>query len=349
MSNISKIIEGCLERNVSKEHMDEIRQVLANNAVTSVSVYAGTMQSLWAKDIIDYARANLVLRPLAMRDENMLMGRGKGTSMYIHKITAPTMTWNTGADDDLNESAKVSSFVTSDVTATPAWAKAGMSIIEEILLETPEDVLASVRNTLAYEMAKKIDDDTLTSLMTFTVGSTAVEATLGNGWISGVGQTQYGGGGSYDPSTMASTDVAAPDNIQEVINLMELDNFHPNAMVLAPPQKRSLMQAPQFSDASKWGNDTPIKTGQIGTYQGMNVFETTQLGTTPTLSGWGAAGRYILLVDTTKAFVHVPALGPNLDYDFTKKDLTHHFYAVMKYKAGVRYQADALGVLACAN
>ena len=347
-SKINKILEECLDKQSSKEHSDQIRQVLANNAVTSVSVYAGTMASVWMNDIVDFAKANLVLRPLAMRDENMLMGRGKGATMYIHKITEPTMSWNTGADDDLNESAKTTSFVTSDITATPAWVKAGISIVEDILLETPEDVLAGVRNTLAYEMAKKIDTDTATAILNYCVGSTAVEPRITNNWVSGVGKSLYGGG-TLDPASISSTDVAAPDNIQEVINLMELDNCHPNAMVMAPPQKRSLMQAPQFSDASKWGNDAIVRTGQIGTYQGMNTFETTQIGSTPTTSGWGAAGRYILLIDTTKAFVHVPVTGPTLDYDFTKKDMTHHFYAVMKYKAGVKYEEPAFGALACAD
>ena len=343
----AEMVKAILRKPAPANHVAMAKDILALNAMTSVTVYAGTMASVWLANIIDYAKENLVMRQLAMRDEDALV-RQRGTTLYLHKITAPTMTWNTNADDDLNESAKTTSFVTSDVTITPGWQKASMSLSQDILLETPEDVLGAVRNTLAYEMSHKIDADIMADVIGYLNGSTAVEANITNSYIAGQGAS-YMAAGSYDPSTLTSADKCNPDDILETLAMVETDNFHPNALVIHPIQKKQLTQAPQFSNAAQWGSDAVVRQGQIGTFGGMNVYETTQMGQTPTTSGWGVAGRFALLIDTTKAYVHAPALAPQLNYAIEPETGNSKFYVQMKYKGGTRYQEQALGALACAD
>ena len=77
---------------------------------------------------------------------------------------------------------------------------------------------------------------------------------------------------------LVAGDILTPKEIKDARAwLRKYKAPQPFSLVLHPEQVRELMDDDQFMDAAQYGDDSVVKTGEVGRFIGMKVFESTNL------------------------------------------------------------------------
>jgi hypothetical protein len=138
-------------------------------------------------------------------------------------------------------------------------------------------------------------------------------------------------------------DLGVITEAQDVI--FPTQRFNADAIIMHPKQMADLKRSPQFLDASKAGPGfSVLKTGQVGSFFGLNVYVSPNLKILKCQVAGGTKGYQAIMMDTSAALALVIKRTVTVETEYKPADRKHYIYitAVYKFK---RMNAGAIVVI----
>lgn len=282
-------------------------------ALTDTTSLDAVIPEIWSREIEEAAEANLVMRPLAVVDDTLL--DAPGDTVHISKgevVVASDLT-------ETNAIVPQEMSPSEAVKYEPTEKGAGVEISRKAIRRSYRKEMERATTILGKALAKKEDLDII------------------NAVIAGAGTIIYSNG--TDDDDITADDILTPDLIKDAQEELEAaDAPGPYAIVLHPRCKRSLMQSGDFTDASKYGSDEVVRTGEIGTYLGMKVYKTTNL---PKVTNAGLVDVYPTLVLGARAVGIALKANPDFQDKYEPLDRIYTIASVAEWESKILndYQA----------
>jgi N4-gp56 family major capsid protein len=207
----------------------------------------------WSREIEQVAREQSIFRQLSGSVIVMDRVGVPGNTEHIQKNVALSAADITDGDSVAIEAV---SFTQIDVTA----AQFGKGV--QITLKQLRDQLPTVRGDVVLNLGTSLNELEESKIITEleTTGSAEIYA---NGVTSG---------------TIADTDVFNKDLAIDGKTAMRVDKRKASYLVVHPNQYGDLSKESTFIDASQLGGDSVTREGFIGRFYGLDVFESTNIG-----------------------------------------------------------------------
>lgn len=245
---------------------------------------------IWNRKIEDFAKANLVLAPLGVQNEELLSKPGFQLNIATGvAITAAALTETDSIDIQKPDFGQV--------TVTPTEYGGAFQITRKEMDRAFVNLVNEKSADAGYALAKVKDD----TIMAALVANTDISTVYVNSAVS---------------TTLASTDVFDTDAIADAITALRTDNWPALYLLIHPHQEGALIKNSNFIDASKYGGREVVMNGEIGKYLGLRVFSTTVV-TTATVNSITA---YKALVLGPRAFVVARKRLPTIDSKYEPLD-----------------------------
>jgi N4-gp56 family major capsid protein len=208
--------------------------------------------TVWSTQLLQFLEQNLVLTRFA-KVYNDLLGQA-GSTLKITINSTPAVAAAVAESDDVT----VAVYATTQVTFTPSEYAFAYELSDKEARRAFYDVATDMARKIGYALALKRD----------TVARTALYASPGN--------TVMVAGKS------ATTDLASSDTLDfaTVVNAatkIRTGYMIPRYFVVSPGQLGQLSKLSQFSYANQAGTTQTLYGGMLGTLYGMEVYWTTQV------------------------------------------------------------------------
>jgi N4-gp56 family major capsid protein len=244
---------------------------------------------IWNRKIEDYAKANLVLAPLGVQNDELLNKPGKLLNIATGvALTAASLTETDSIDIQKPDFGQV--------VVTPGEYGGAFQITRKEMDRAFTNLVEEKAADAGYALAK-VKDETIAAAL-----------------VAGAGNSVYVNG--VVSSTIASTDIFETDAIADAVTEIRKDNFNPLYMLIHPVQEGPLMKSTQFVDASQYGGREVVMSGEIGKYLGLRVFSSTVVPTATENS----ITVYKALVLGPRAFVVATKRKPTIDSKYEPLD-----------------------------
>jgi len=246
---------------------------------------------IWNRKIEEFAKANLVIAPLGVQNEELLNKPG-----YILNI------------------AKGAALTAAALTET-----------DSVDIQKPSYTQAQVTPTEyggAFQITRKEMDRAFINIVNEKAADAGYalalikDQTIYGGLVSGTGSTVRVNNKAAD-TDLASTDLFNTDTIATGIATMRALNWNPVYLVIHPHQEGNLLKSQNFKYASYYGNRDVLMNGEIGMYLGLKVFSTS-VATTDAVSTDLTAYEALLL--GPRAFVVAQKRKPTIDSKYEPLD-----------------------------
>jgi N4-gp56 family major capsid protein len=219
-----------------------------------------------------------------------------------------------------------------------------------------DEAMVSILDDLLFEMGKAMAQREDLDIIQAAVATTAdeeitfVEANQDSDvYVSGKWTVAQAGALSLQTTTAgrpkrllwatAQTNLTAGDVLdlgviteaQDV--LMEEQGYNADVLVIQPKQFADLKRNPQFIDASKAGDNSVLRTGQVGNFFGLNVYRSQNLPLLKCAADGNTRGYQALLIDTSRALALVLKRNITVETEYKPADRKHYIYITGFYKA----------------
>lgn len=115
--------------------------------------------------------------------------------------------------------------------------------------------------------------------------------------------------------------------------LMEEAGFKADTLVIQPKQFADLKRNPQFIDASKKGDGSVLKTGQVGDFFDLKVYKSQNLPLLKCAADGKTRGYQALMLDSTAALALVIKRLVTVETEYKPSKRMHYVYITSMYKA----------------
>ena len=209
------------------------------------------------------------------------------------------------SDDDDKKMELTYRTIVLTPTVKSVWAK----IEEKAIDEGYTDVIRDVEEQIAEVIAQVEDQHIINELTRMTEGDSTtalLNVVLAQSTDDTDSPIIKWAGQSYDASTYYE-EVRPTDHLdlksvlwaKDIV--IDKEGFSADVLILHPLQKANLMASPQFIDASKYGDPSVRKTGEIGQFFDLKVFSSRRI---PTCSISGSETGYLaVMADSSAAAV----------------------------------------------
>lgn len=282
------------------------------DTTTGTSGISSVIAEQWLQSVVQDAESQRRFREVS-REFDDLVESGDET-LHIPKSTKHLDISATGVNEGADRTfTKMDSLETVDVTiGSSNWYKGGIALSKEAVLTSNVDLITQARYHVANEIAQDID----VSLRDVAVSNTPS--------AHNVDQTGSG--------------ELTPDAVSKAMEYIESDNFQPEALVISPAHQHDLRTDSQFTNASEFGDDEVIMSGQIGEYLGLDVLVSSNISNKAVMVG----------SNPTSGMMAGPALVwkemPNVGVDYQREDAEHHVYYDQAFEVAT-IQDDALATI----
>ena len=271
---------------------------MANVTLTTSAV---NKRSMLAEGILASLERNLVFEQTIDSSFNDLVKGGQGQVLTIPKFTEPTV-GSKSAGSDVTFSADTHGSITLTMNQHKYVAKQIESIAQ---LQTQESMFNKEVEQFGFVLAKGYDS--------------YIESVLEGGSTN---QIDYGADDTFTVAllrqgiaTLLSADVP-----------MGADTF----LVANPTAYASLLALDTFVDASKYGDSRPVRTGEIGSIFGLQVFVSSEI------SGTSDGSESAYMYHRT-ACVGARQMEPTVEQDYSVVALADRVVAHMVYGATLAF------------
>jgi len=238
------------------------------------------------------------------------------------------------------------------VTVTPTEVAITGAVTRQAIDEAMVSILDDLLFEMGRAMAQREDIDIIKAAVATTTGEeiTYVEANQDSDvYVSGAWTAAVAGTLSAQTTTVGrpkrlqwsanQTNLTAGDVLdlgviteaQDV--LMEEAGFSADVLVVQPKQFADLKRNPQFIDASKYGDNSVLKTGQVGNFFGLNVYRSQNLPLLKCGADGSVKGYQALMIDTARALALVLKRNITVETEYKPADRKHYVYITGFYKA----------------
>jgi len=266
-------------------------KTLAELADTKTTDVDQIRRIIWSEELEKTATARRVARNFVRINRDLQKTKAK-------QLKLPVASYQAISASATTEGAAISTTTldySKTVTLDPVEIGAAVGLTKEVIEEVCIDIVRDATDQLAEALAQKEDQDILSQLASAT----------GN-VITATGQ-------KFETKMIASG-----------LQKLREDNYNGDVLFISPAQELELLKDPQFTDASKYGDQTVIKTGEIGKWLGVTVVVTTNVPGT-------ATDRKCLLFDSRHAAVLAIARDAEIETDYDILKRVHYIVGTAKY------------------
>lgn len=227
------------------------------------------------------------------------------------------------------------------IPVTPTEVGIGARITKQAIDEAMVSVINDALTEMARGVAQKEDLDGIAAIVatTATEEITYVEANQDSDiYASGKWTVAKAGACTAGVWQAAQTNLTAGDILDLGVITEAQDVIFPNAgftadtLIIHPKQSADLKRNPQFLDASKAGENTLLKTGQIGTFFGLRVFVSRNLPKLKCAADGNTVGYQAILMDSTAALALVIKRTVTVETKYEPGERMHYIFITSMYK-----------------
>lgn len=235
---------------MAKEDLFYVDQISVIDAAATDTVSLDeTIPEVWAARVLEFMQSRLVLGALPQFQNTDLLNK-PGDLLHLpifDQISAEAAAATEGS------AAAITEVTTSEVTATPTTFKNGVELTDEMLERTNVvSFMDEAMKRIGYGLALKLEKDIRVKL------EAAVNAGTNSGQLVDKTGSQFSEDWLADARRKFRKN--APNSmLSELIAVV-----HPDHMIV-------LEKSTKFVDSSVYGNNTPLLTGEIGTYLGIRI------------------------------------------------------------------------------
>jgi N4-gp56 family major capsid protein len=234
---------------MAKEELFYVDQIsLSDAAATDTASLDETIPEVWAARTLEFMESRLVLGAVPAFQNSEMLGAGD----ILHLPLFDQISTEAAAKTE-GSAAAITEITTSEVTATPTTFANAVQITDELLERTKiVSTMDEAMKRLGYGMALKLEKDIRVKL------EAAVNAGASSGQLVDKTGSQFSEDYFADARRILRKN--APNaSLRELIAVI-----HPDHMV-------ALEKSTKFVDASVYGQNTVIMTGEIGSYLGIRI------------------------------------------------------------------------------
>lgn len=270
---------------LEEQEMDDIVQTLADTTASvaqgSTATTATTLLEprMWLKQIVDAGRKRF---HYAQFSKQVDVQKGfKNAIVPIRQRFLSGASW--GANVTPGTAVNFTALTNYDgVEVNPAWKNSGVAISYDVIQQNVLDYVGAAREELTYKAGDEVD------IHVADVVSGAAQSDA-----STPGAQFIYGGDATQASELADGDVITTDAVAEGIRKLETTtarywtggsgesigsgdknpwtNEGDFVLFLAPEQQEAFRTDSQFVNASEYGGDRVVHTGEIGEYLGVKI------------------------------------------------------------------------------
>lgn len=251
-------------REVNAKELESV-ELAAGDTTTSSTGISSVQAEQWMEQVVRDAEAMRRFQDVS-REFTDLVDSGDDT-LHIPKTTGHLDVSATGVSEGTDRTfTQLDNLTTVDVTiSSDNWYKGGIAIAKEALLTTSVDLVSEAENAVAEEMAQDVDVE---------LRDEAVSSASNN----------------VDQSTSGEL---TPDSISQAMQNIESNDYSPEFLVISPAHQHDLRTDSQFTNASEYGNREVVANGEIGTYLGVRVVVSSNVGDYAVMMGQTRTGEMV--------------------------------------------------------
>jgi N4-gp56 family major capsid protein len=129
-----------------------------------------------------------------------------------------------------------------------SFVNGGLKISKELMMRNKIPLVEEARNAVTQQMAEDVD----LALRDEIISSAPADHQIDN----------------------TASGELTPESISDAMTRIEEDSYVPRFLVISPSQQGDLRKDSQFTNASEYGDDEVIMSGEIGQYLGLSVLVT---------------------------------------------------------------------------
>lgn len=279
------------------------------------------MPTIWGKAIEAKAQMKRVMRNVVKVNRDLVGQHAKSIELPIKgywdsEITSSNVSnyiiSNKAGDISDDPNTKVQ-LTYNTVVLTPKVKSVWAKIEEKAIDEGYSDVIRDVEDQIAEVIAQIEDQEIMTEFvrMEETAGSmdpllNVVLAQSTNANDTPIIKWAADNAGNYQSATYYTAvrktdhlDIASVLWAKDIV--IDKEGFSADTLILHPLQKVNLMKSDQFIDASKYGDPSVRKTGEIGQFFDLKIFSSRRIPTC-TISG-SETGYLAVMADSSAATI----------------------------------------------
>lgn len=263
--------------------------VSSNAYLTSASDFAYVSPIIWSGESEKYIYENSVFQALAVRDERYMGTPGRqGNYTLNSQMSVGLLT--EGVD------IPIAPMSFSQVTISFKEYGTAVSISEKAMSEAFGYVLNDIKEGFAGAIQENRESVIVTELMTTT--STGIYPN------------------SKSSSDIASTDKFNTDMVADVKTAMKKTQAKMcSYIVIHPDQENALLKLSGFVNASQYGNNSVIMTGEIGSYLGIRIIVSNHI----TSATENSVTVYKAIALGNRPFIYAPKVMPQFAFESETK------------------------------
>lgn len=239
-----------------------ILNAIDSNGFQSTATAAGYINpTVWNTQLLQFLEANLVVARLAKVYNDILGAPGSTLNVTVNATPVAAAAVDQSAD------VSVTAYAVTQVTFTPTEYAFAYALSDKEARRAFYDVATDMARKCGYALA--LERDTLAVALLQTSAGNAVKP-------------GYTVASDISSSTIASSNTLDFGTVVDAATKIRAGKMIPRYLIVSPGQLGQLSKLTQFSYANQAGSTATLYGGMIGTLYGMEVFWSTQI--TPTAS-----------------------------------------------------------------
>lgn len=290
------------------------------------SIITGVVGKVWLKNIIDAAKqlmffeqfATVETCPDGNKDASIQLTR---SHIDFNITTAECSTRHFTAINNLTA-----------VVFTPTPKKFGTAISKQIVRTSRVNAIKHAREEMMYDAALTIDAGFDTIL--HAAGAYTGTGPVAGGSVAGTGTNAIMYADRANEAALVAGDTLSPSILVKARRVLKQQGWRkdPRGEIIAlfnSVSEEALLNDSQFVNASEYGSNVVVMTGEIGNYLGIRCISSEQCGAVTVNS---LAGHYVYVLKAKVSYGIMYGEKPTLDAEYKKNEAEFRVYLDMCYE-----------------
>lgn len=292
--------------------MKTIQELAATT--TSTSGISTVQGKVWLQEILKAAKKKMFFEQFAY-----VADMPKGNKDYAVPITTTNISFTTTTTESTTRTYTSITNVNT-VVFTPTTQKLGARISKKAIDTSQVDLLAHIRDQLAYDAALKLDQAFVTAINASTPATTLY------------------GGDATNTTTLADGDILTTDLVAKGQRYLKANGWYsepdkPFVLFIPAVCEEAFLKDSQFVNAAEYGGNQVIANGEIGSYLGIRIVVSEQCTAATNWGGASVSGHSAYLLKARVAYGIVYGQRPTLDFEYKKDEAEYRVYLDMDFMA----------------
>lgn len=287
---------------------DEDLDMTLEKAITGTTDVQNVINEVWSEQIEEYAYPERYMRQIVVVNTELL----ETGSSKVHIPKKGAVTAKRLAE---TESIIPQAMSYGELVLEPDEFGAGVEVRRKALKQAYRNVMEDASQQLGEALAQIEDEEIILA------------------GITGAGATIWADPAYTDDDDIAADDIMTTAVLRRARGILRGGNYKGEMFaIINPAQETALLDDSQFIDASKYGDQSIVLTGEIGKYLGIRILSTNNV---PSVANAGTVEVYRALLIGKRGLALALKENPEMDEDYLPKERHKLLTAVMMFETGV--------------